>query len=252
MNDSQRYYAGTSGLVLPFPKYKFPPEHASSSRLTFYASLFRSIEINSSFYKLPQAKTISKWANEVPAAFRFTFKLWKEITHIKNLDFKDTDVEQFIRAIDAVGNKSGCLLIQFPPSLKSNSAGQVFHLLTVLGQVDAAGRWPVALEFRDKSWYDNDILEEIESFNASVVIHDKTGSATPSVQSSVPTIYLRFHGPSGDYRGSYSNDFLMEYAEYIRPWLEEGKQVYVYFNNTAGEALENLNTLNRYLHQAPS
>jgi uncharacterized protein YecE (DUF72 family) len=241
------YYSGTSGLLLPFPKYKFPAEHASSSRLTFYATLFNSIEINSSFYKLPLPRTIFKWSKEVSADFRFTFKLWKEITHAKNLNFKDTDLEQFMSAIDQVGNKKGCLLIQFPASLKSNSADQLFRLLGLLDKVDPQRLWPVALEFRDASWYDSDILEEIESFKASIVIHDKKGIVTRPVDSPADVVYLRFHGPSGDYRGSYSDDFLAEYAEYIREWLEAKKNVFVYFNNTAGEALANLNTLNRYV-----
>lgn len=85
MDDRQDFYTGTSGLSLPFPKHSFPPEFQDKSRLTFYASLFNSIEINSSFYKLPMASTVKKWAESVPDNFLFTFKLWREITHNKGL-----------------------------------------------------------------------------------------------------------------------------------------------------------------------
>src|ERR1044072_276638 len=90
------YRSGTSGLVLPVPNKKaFPPEFKDKSRLTYYGSLFNSIEINSSFYKIPQAATVKKWADSVPDNFAFTFKLWREITHIKGLAYQPEDVLRF-------------------------------------------------------------------------------------------------------------------------------------------------------------
>ncbi len=81
------FYSGTSGLVLPVPKLLYPAEFQDKSRLTYYASLFNSIEINSSFYKIPQIPTVCKWAESVPDNFQFTFKLSKAITHAKGLEF---------------------------------------------------------------------------------------------------------------------------------------------------------------------
>ena len=75
-----QFYGGTSVLKIGIPKRDFPFEHADKSRLDFYAHHENSIEINSTFYKLPRAKTIRKWTTEVPINFQFTFKLWKEIT----------------------------------------------------------------------------------------------------------------------------------------------------------------------------
>src|ERR1700744_2308217 len=111
------YFAGTSGLGLPVPnKSHYPAEFTNKSRLCYYASLFNSIEVNSSFYKIPQAKTIRKWAADVPDGFRFTFKLWRGITHQKELLFDPADIGRFMEAIDAAGNHKGCLLVQLPPS----------------------------------------------------------------------------------------------------------------------------------------
>jgi uncharacterized protein YecE (DUF72 family) len=111
------YFSGLSGLQLPIPKYLFPEPHQASSRLSYYATFFNSIEINSSFYKIPKTTTVARWAMQVPDDFRFTFKLFKDITHVKNLKFDPALVKQFIETISAVGDKKGCLLIQFPPSL---------------------------------------------------------------------------------------------------------------------------------------
>src|ERR1041385_6356984 len=93
------FYSGISGLQVPVPKYLFPPAYQLASRLTYYASLFNSIEVNSSFYKVPLAKTISRWAASVPGHFIFTFKLWKEVTHAKGLNFAKSDVRRFLSAI---------------------------------------------------------------------------------------------------------------------------------------------------------
>lgn len=80
-----------------------------------------------------------------------------------------------------------------------------------------------------------------------MVIQDLPKSATPLELTADDLVYLRFHGPDGSYKGSYTDAFLYEYAQYIREWQQEGKTVYVYFNNTAGSALANLQLLKDYL-----
>jgi uncharacterized protein YecE (DUF72 family) len=246
-NTSSTFYSGISGLVLPFPKYKFPEEFQQSTRLTYYASLFNSIEINRSFYVCPNGKTLAKWATEVPEHFRFTFKLWKQITHAKGLEFQEADVKKFLDVIDHVGGKKGCLLIQFPASIKSERVHQLGNLLEVIRACDPNSAWKVAIEFRDSSWYTEDTYDLVNRCKATIVIHDKSKVASPLITLDSSTVYLRFHGPQGDYRGSYDDDFLHEYATYIGEWLDEKKSVYVYFNNTMGKAFDNLRTLNEYL-----
>jgi uncharacterized protein YecE (DUF72 family) len=244
---SGKYYSGLSGLVLPFPKYKFPPGFENASRLTYYATIFNSIEINRSFYVLPNGKTLAKWANQVPEEFTFTFKLWKQITHAKGLAFEESDVKKFIDAINAVGLKKACLLIQFAASVKSQYLRQLDTLLSLIQSCDSTSTWNVALEFRDSSWYTEDVYEMIEAYGASIVMHDKAKTASPHLTLNSQTVYVRFHGPEGNYRGSYTEDFLQEYATYICEWLDDGKSVYVYFNNTMGKAFDNLVTLNKMI-----
>lgn len=242
---AEPFYSGISGLQLDIPKYLFPPPFEKASRLTYYASLFNSIEINSSFYKIPQAATIAKWAASVSENFRFTFKLWKGITHSKGLNFNNEDVAAFFKSIESVKDKKGCVLIQFPPSLGRANIVQLDKLLSCINETNITQNWKVAVEFRNKSWYHENVYELVNFHKAAIVIQDIPKSATPFLNHTSDFMYIRFHGPTGNYRDSYSEDFLSEYATYLNEWIEEGKTVYVYFNNTMGDAFNNLKTLNR-------
>lgn len=246
--EQRLFYSGTSGLELPVPNKEFyPPEFRNSSRLTYYGSLFKSIEINSSFYKIPMPVTVRKWAESVPDDFRFTFKLFKGVTHNKGLIFADEDVVRFMNTIFQAENKKGCLLIQFPPSLKVMHSGQLEKLLDCIIRADPERQWKLAVEFRNRSWYEEHIYELLFQYQAEIVRHDMPASSPPFTDSDSSFTYLRFHGPDGSYRGSYSDDFLFDHAQVIRDLVSEGKEVYVYFNNTVGGAVQNLLRLNEYL-----
>ncbi|MEO8150394.1 MAG: DUF72 domain-containing protein [Bacteroidia bacterium] len=248
---SASFFSGLSGLQLNIPKYLYPEPYENASRLTYYSSLFNSIEINSSFYKIPQQATIAKWAASVSNDFRFTFKLYKEITHNKELNYRKEFIEKFFKSINAVKEKSGCLLIQFPPSAGKEYFVKLDSVLSYIKEIETIN-WKIAVEFRNKSWYNETTYNLLNFFNAGLVVHDIPKSATPLVNHGTDFMYLRFHGPTGNYRDSYSEDFLNEYATYINGWREEGKSVYVYFNNTAGDALNNLKTLNNLFHDKMS
>jgi uncharacterized protein YecE (DUF72 family) len=241
------FYGGLSGLALPIPKYLFPEPHQNSSRLTYYASLFNSIEINSTFYKLPQPKTLSNWLLQVPDHFRFTFKLWREITHVKELDFKEEDVENFFRVISYANSKKGCILIQFPPSIGQAHIRQLEALLRCIKQNNSKHEWRIAVEFRNKSWYSAETYDLLEEYQATMVLQDIPKSAAPMITHTADFIYVRFHGPTGNYRESYSQHVLSEYSTFIKEWLAEGKTVYAYFNNTMGDAYRNMQTLDQFI-----
>ncbi|RYU90275.1 DUF72 domain-containing protein [Mucilaginibacter terrigena] len=247
-NEKRNFYSGTSGLVLPVPnKSLYPPGFQDKSRLCYYGSLFNSIEVNSSFYRLPQASTVKKWTNEVPGDFRFTYKLWRDITHNKQLLFKPEDVDRFMQVIDAAGGHKGSLLIQFPGSNDVSNIRQLEKLLVNLQDTGLAGGWDVAVEFRNRSWYNDEVYELLDNYTCAIIIQDMPKSLTPMVDMATEFAYLRFHGPNGGYRGSYTEAFLYEYAQYINEWLNDGKRVYAYFNNTMGDAVNNLITLNRFV-----
>ncbi|WP_029284682.1 DUF72 domain-containing protein [Pedobacter sp. R20-19] len=242
----KNYYAGTSGLLLPVPnKLHYPEAFKDKSRLCYYASLMNTIEINSSFYKIPQASTIKKWAVDVPQNFRFTFKLFREITHNKDLAFDPDVVSRFFEVISPVEEKKACILVQFPPSIKLNHFNQLKYLMSVLRENDPGMEWKIALEFRHSSLNIDEIYELLDEYKLGMVIHDKSPANSPVRDSDTDFVYLRFHGPGGNYRGSYPDDILDEYADYVSEWLAGGKMVFVYFNNTMGEAYPNLTTLRK-------
>jgi uncharacterized protein YecE (DUF72 family) len=237
-----QYYSGTSGLLLPVPNKSFyPSAFQDKSRLSYYSSLFNSIEINSSFYKVPLAATIKKWATDVMTEdFKFTFKLSREITHQRNLLFSEESVFDFMSRINQVGDKKGSLLIQFPASVKISQFKRVGYLLSIVKASDPMSAWDVAIEFRDQSWYVEDM---VSSYQMGLVVHDMLPVGTAFRDTGTNFVYLRYHGPNGNYKGSYEKAELSEYADYIKEWMSEGKKVYAYFNNTIGDAIPNLYAL---------
>lgn len=248
LKDPGSYYSGTSGLLLPVPNKEFYPEDfKDKSRLCYYGSLFNSIEINSSFYKVPMASTVAKWSGEVPVNFKFTYKLWRGITHNKGLVFNPRDVYDFIGRISNAGDKKGCLLIQFPGSIKPVHIRELDQLLGEVRKADPENQWKVAVEFRQQSWYQSETYQILDHYGMGLVLHDKLKEGGYLIDPAVDFVYVRFHGPDGDYKGSYDDDFLYEYATYIKEWLTEGKEVFTYFNNTMGSAIRNLETLRKYV-----
>src|SRR5690606_33220575 len=125
---------------------------------------------------------------------------------------------------------------------------QLVLLIKLLRASDPDKKWKIALEFRHTSLYDKEVYKMLEEQCMGIVIHDMSPAATPMMDTKLPFVYLRFHGPEGSYKGSYEDDLLSEYATYIQEWLQEGKTVYTYFNNTMGGALANLFTLRDMVH----
>ena len=243
-NNPTKYYSGTSGLLLPVKnKLSYPDEFKDKSRLCFYGSMMNTIEINSSFYKVPMASTVQKWATEVPEGFKFSYKLFRDITHNKGLAFDPDLLKRFMEIISFAGEKKGCLLVQFPASIRIGDIRQLALLMNRLRENDPAMEWNIALEFRHVSLYTEEIYSLLRDHQMAMVIQDKPPAITPMLEDEMPFVYLRFHGPGGHYRGSYEDDLLYEYADYIKDWMAEGKTVYSYFNNTMGEAINNLFTL---------
>src|SRR5690606_3365606 len=170
---------GTSGIVLPGPKATFHEVFRAGSRLHYYASLFNTLEINSSFYKVPLAATFEKWAAEVPEDFKFTVKLWRGITHSRHLVYAPDDIDSFMHAADRLGTKRGCLLIQFPASITAAYIKDVERILARLKELDAAGAWHFAAEVRHNRWYENTASNQFEKYKAVLDVHDMPESKTP-------------------------------------------------------------------------
>lgn len=246
MKQLKNFFVGTSGLVVPIPQTEYPEEYKGKSRLSYYSSQLNSLEVNSSFYKLPRIATIEKWMCEVGSDFRFTFKISKIVTHAKDLLFEKDNVAAFLDVISCT-NKNGCLLMQLPPSAKVILLPKLKQLLQLLRSTEEGSLWDVAVEFRDPSWYNSKVEAALSKHDAGIVIHDHPKAPTP-LKIETKLLYLRFHGENGRYRGSYTEQLLEPYAQLARGRLESTKG-YCYFNNTMGAAFENAITLREMIRK---
>ncbi|RYY31432.1 MAG: DUF72 domain-containing protein [Chitinophagaceae bacterium] len=233
------FYYGTSNITLPGNKQSFPVQFHHKTRLHYYSTLFNSLEVNSSFYKVPMSRTFAKWASEVDGDFRFTIKLWKGITHNKGLIFEHEDVLKFLDSAAFIEPRQGCLLVQLPKSTGKQYAAQLRELLAAIRAHRSAFAWKIAVELRDPLWYTASTMKLLDKYEASLVQHDMPASQTNMINTAAGFVLLRFHGEKGDYRGSYSNEHLQRRANEVFNWLQQGKEVYAYFNNTIGSAYEN-------------
>jgi len=243
---TERIFIGTSNISLPGNKLSFPKKFQDKSRLHYYSSLFNSLEVNSSFYKTPLPSTFTKWSLDTATEFQFSVKLTRDITHVKKLAAGVEGIEKFILAANELQQKRGCLLVQFPGKITLDYFSTVEQILTAVADAGARDPWRVAVEFRHASWYVSETMEMLDEYKASVVMHDIPGSKNQEVNKKAPFVYYRFHGPAGDYRGSYDSAFLHDTAKDIKKWTAEGKTVFAYFNNTIGSAYDNALLLKKF------
>jgi uncharacterized protein YecE (DUF72 family) len=234
---------GTSNVHIPGNKSTFPEEYRLRSRLHYYSAIFNTVELNSCFYKTPQATTYEKWAADTPPDFQFTLKMSRDVTHAKELRGDLACMDRFLEAAGSVGNKKGCLLIQFPGKITIDYFNQAGQILERLNKMDAAGEWRKAVEFRNKSWYIAETFELLDEYHSAIVLNDHPKGRIEEPSTNANFVYLRFHGPGGNYRDSYSDRFLEQKACEVINYMKEGKNVYVYFNNTIGDAFNNAKTL---------
>lgn len=239
----RNWYFGTSGLVLPVPNKSFyPEEYKSGSRLHYYASLFTSIEINSTFYRLPRAATVANWVADVPPDFQLTIKVPKDVSHAEDMQFNRNALKDFLRIVEAANSRKGCLLLQFPAKMEPD----VPKLRSIVTSLSKSG-WPIALESRNDLWYTKRISDLLNRYNVIRVIHDWWNYHIP-LESTGDTVYIRLHGPERSYRGKYTDAVLEQYAHFIKQCLTDNKTVYTYFNNTLGNVSGDLQALIDKVH----
>lgn len=229
---------GTSGWVYDHWKGPFYPEDAKGDELfEHYAAHFETVEINNSFYQLPDAKTVAAWRRQAPPGFCYAVKANRYITHMKNLLEPEKHLETMFDRIDALAEHLGPYLFQLPPGWHVN-AERLRRFVEVLPP-----RHRYAFEFRHPSWYCDAIFDLLEAHDCAFCIHDHADAPSPE-RVTADLIYLRFHGREGTYADSYTADALATWAEKIAAWDASGRDVYAYFNNDAhAHAVENATEL---------
>lgn len=225
-----RIRIGCSGWNYRHWKGGFYPADLPAMRwFEAYASVFDTVEINNSFYRLPSATTFERWRDLAPPGFCFAVKANRFLTQAKKLKDCAEPLERMMKAVRALGEKMGPLLFQLPPRFRANADRLRDFLDLVPADVQAV------FEFREPSWYADDILDLLQSRQASLCIHDMPGSQPPP-HGVGPLFYVRFHGADQKYAGRYGRTRLATWAERICREAEGGRPAWVYFNNDLGGA----------------
>lgn len=239
MSRKCKTYIGTSGWSYGdwADDVFYPYDLPEKNWLEFYSEHFPTVELNTSFYHLPAAKTFINWRQRTPPNFLFSVKISRYLTHIKKLSEPKEPWQRFIKNARELREKLGPILVQLPPNFKVNQ-DKLNNLLKIIPE-----KYKIALEVRDDSWFNKDIYQTLKRFNVALVNADSQEWPTPDV-TTADFIYVRMHGPVGLYDSKYSTAQLKKLAEKIKSWKKEKQEIYVYFNNdTKGYAVENAKKL---------
>lgn len=240
-----KIYIGTSGWHYKHWKGTFYPATISDEeQFGFYSSKFKTVEINNSFYKLPAVATFNSWRKGSPDPFLFSVKASRFITHLKKLKLDKEGVKLFFSRIRYLKEKLGPVLFQLPPRWKCNPE-RLRQFLSILPST-----YQYAFEFRDTSWYNQQTYDLLKEFDCAFCIYELAGHHSP-MEITSNLVYVRLHGPAMDkYQGSYSLLQLKRWAKQCTAWREQGKDVYLYFDNDqAGYAAFNAEKLLQLLRQ---
>jgi uncharacterized protein YecE (DUF72 family) len=243
MTKQSRVYIGTSGYSYPHWREVFYPKDLPASKwLQYYARHFNSVELNVTFYRLPQKAVFKNWYQRVPKNFVFVCKGSRFITHIKKLKGVEPAARLFFHRVNLLKEKNGVILWQFPPSWKIDTK-RLESFLKILQKYQARN----VFEFRNESWFYSDIYELLKKYQQALCIADSPNF--PAVfELTADFVYVRLHGSKSLYGSKYTSTELKKWAIKIKKWQRQGMDVYVYFNNDAhGYAVENAKQLKRLI-----
>ncbi len=235
-------YVGTSGWHYKSWVGNFYPEaFPADQMLAFYAHAFDTVEVNSSFYRLPADDTLRRWAEVTPAGFTFAFKASRYLTHNKKLKDPEQPLGRILHAAALLRPKLGPILLQLPPRWRLD----LDRFRDFLGLLPAGHRF--VFEFRDKSWFVDPAYEALQEQGAAFCMYEFGDFRSPT-EVTADFAYIRLHGPLGRYSGLYDSAALAVWAERMEGWKAEGKDCYCYFDNDErGYAIQNAGELKRML-----
>ncbi|HOK08867.1 MAG TPA: DUF72 domain-containing protein [Candidatus Hydrogenedens sp.] len=230
--ETSNIYIGTSGWSYPhWAKGVFYPKSVPTQNwLIYYASIFNAVEVNSTFYRLPNPSLLKKWLDITPTNFMFSIKIWRRISHDLRLKNVHKEIDDFYQSVLPLQEKIKVYLLQTPPSFIPD--------INLLDEFLCA--WSerftnslLAVELRNKKCFHEEIFNVMSKHNVSLCLEDYKGCEIDDVITA-NWIYIRKHGSTGRYQGEYTQQQLKSEAEKIKQWVTESKEVFIFFNNDFG------------------
>lgn len=221
-----RVWIGTSGWTYDGWRGPFYPNDVPKKRwLNWYSEQFTTTEINGSFYRTPSLEAVQAWRKETPKDFVFAWKASKFITHWKRLSENcKNSIELMETRLKVLGPKAGPVLFQLPARFKADRE-RLASFLKMLSK-----RYKYAFEFRHASWYEDKIYDVLGDRNVALCLSDHVDAPAPW-EVTAKHVYIRGHGPTGQYKDQYPPKTLRDWATTIRKWKRRGLDVYCYFDN---------------------
>ncbi|HWB00201.1 MAG TPA: DUF72 domain-containing protein [Pirellulales bacterium] len=217
---------GTSGWTYDGWRGPFYPQDVPKKKwLAWYATQFPTTEINGSFYRTPSLEAVRSWRDDTHDDFVFAWKASKFITHWKRLsDNCRNSLKLMETRLRALGPKAGPVLFQLPARFKADRErlASFFKLLSK--------RRRYAFEFRDASWYDHAIFDLLRDHNIALCISDHRDAPAPW-EATADFVYVRGHGPTGEYHSRYPAATLRKWAGEFRRWRRQRRSIFCYFDN---------------------
>jgi len=204
----------------------YPEDVRSKEWFAYYAERFDTVEINNTFYRLPNPETVEHWAERAPPGFVYAVKLGQFGSHRMKLRDAASWLPNHLDRVNRLGASLGPTLVQLPPRWHRNTE----RLDEFLTAAPREHRW--AVELRDPTWLHDDTFAVLERHGAALCLHDLLPDH-PRVLTA-DWSYLRFHGPDAlnrKYWGRYTGRRLWRVADATRAWLDAGVDIYAYFNN---------------------
>ena len=214
-----RVWLGTSGFSYKEWRPVFYPEGLSDKQfLQYYSSRLNSVEIDSTFYRMPTQKTLEAWKTGTPEDFKFTIKASQQITHRQRLKVPSDALDYFVTVLPTLETRLGVALFQLPPFFKCDIQRLEMFLSALPRGI------PAAFEFRHESWFVDDLYRMLRGHGVALCIHDADDHTTP-MQLTAGFTYVRLR------RSAYDFAQRLEWQDRIRGWARDGIEVFAYIKH---------------------